>query len=99
LDDPRSRWVAVDDAGEPVHPDAYGDMFVDQAKAAGLPRIRLHDARHTALTLLLASGVPVHVVAAFAGHDPAVTMRTYAHVTPDSLAAASAVFGTAFGQR
>ena len=61
--------------------------------------MRLHDLRHTALSLLLARGVPVHVVAKFAGHDPSVTLRTYSHVTPDALGAASEVFGTAFGDR
>ena len=82
-----------------MRPEAYSDLFVDLATAAGLPLLRLHDARHTALSLLLASGVPVHVVARFAGHDPAVTLRTYAHVTPDALSAASSVFGAAFGDR
>lgn len=96
---PGTSWVAVDEAGEPLRPAAYGQMFTALAAEAGLPRIRLHDARHTALTLLLGSGVPVHVVAAFAGHDPSVTMRTYAHVTSDALAAASGVFGEAFGRR
>lgn len=97
--DPGTSWVVVDQAGEPMRPEAYGDLFVDLAAQAGLPRIRLHDARHTALTLLLQAGVPVHVVARFAGHDPAVTMRTYAHVTADALAVASGVFGEAFGTR
>jgi integrase len=92
-------WVAVDGAGRPLRPDAYGDLFTGQARAAGLPRIRLHDARHTALSLLLGSGVPVHVVARFAGHDPSVTLRTYAHADTDALNAASGVFGAAFGQR
>jgi integrase len=99
LVDPSTLWVAVDEAGEPLRPAAYGQMFTALAADAGLPRIRLHDARHTALTLLLGSGVAVHVVARFAGHDPSVTMPTYAHVTPDALAAASGVFGEAFGRR
>jgi len=99
LVDPASVWVAVDAAGEPLRPDAYGDLFGALAAQAGLPRIRLHDARHTALSLLLAAGVPVHVVARFAGHDPSVTLRTYAHVTADALSVASGVFGQTFGRR
>lgn len=93
------RLVAVDALGEPLHPEVYGDMFERHARAAGLPRIRLHDARHTALTLLLGQGVPVHVVARFAGHDPSVTLRTYAHVTDDSARAASAALGALYGTR
>ena len=93
------RWVAVDQAGQPYRPEAFSDLFVDLATEARLPVIRLHDLRDTALSLLLARGVPVHVVARFAGHDPAITLRTYAHVTPDALGAASEVFGSAFGVR
>ena len=93
------RLVAVDVLWEPLHPEVYGDMFERHARAARLPRIRLHDARHTALTLLLGQGVPVHVVARFAGHDPSVTLRTYAHVTDDSARAASAALGALYGTR
>lgn len=50
---------------------------------AGLPRLRFHDLRHSAATLMLGGGAPVHVVAQRLGHaDPAVTLRVYAHVTP-----------------
>ena len=48
--------------------------------AAGLPRIRLHDLRHTAATLSLAAGTNVRIVADRLGHaDPAVTLRVYQH--------------------
>jgi integrase len=94
---PSQAWVTIDDAGEPMRPDTYGHLFTDQATAAGLPRIRLHDARHTAATLLLENGVPVHVVARFLGHDPAITQRVYAHVTATALDAASGVFDQVLG--
>jgi integrase len=41
----------------------------------------LHDLRGTHETLLLDRGVPVHVVAARCGHDPAVLLRIYAKRT------------------
>jgi len=45
--------------------------------------IRLHDLRHTHASLLLAAGVPVHVVAQRLGHaDPGFTMRVYGHLLP-----------------
>jgi integrase len=52
---------------------------------AGLSRdIRFHDLRHTAATLLLASGVNVKVVSEMLGHsNVAITLRIYAHVLPD----------------
>lgn len=48
---------------------------------AALPRIRVHDLRHTYATLLLRQGVAIHVVSAMLGHaDAAMTLRVYAHV-------------------
>jgi integrase len=40
--------------------------------------MKLYDTRHTAASLMLASGVPVKVVADLLGHDPRVTLATYA---------------------
>lgn len=48
---------------------------------AGLPRLRFHDLRHTAASLLLAEGVTVKVVSELLGHaDVSTTLRTYAHI-------------------
>ncbi len=52
-------------------------------KAAGLPRIRFHDLRHTAATLLLSAGVHPKVVQEMLGHSSIeVTLDLYSHVTP-----------------
>jgi len=93
------RLVAVDPAGQPLRPEVYGDMFARLTVAAGLPPIRLHDLRHSAITVLLEQGIPVPTVARFAGHDPSVTLRTYAHVTDHAARAAADVFGRAFEGR
>jgi integrase len=52
---------------------------------AGLPAdVRFHDLRHTAGTLALRQGVPLHTVSRMLGHsDPAMTLRRYAHVLDD----------------
>jgi integrase len=52
---------------------------------AGLPaEVRFHDLRHTAGTLALRQGVPLHTVSRMLGHsDPAMTLRRYAHVLDD----------------
>ena len=48
-----------------------------------LPRIRLHDLRHTHATLLLAAGEPVKVVSERLGHASAtITLTVYQHVHP-----------------
>lgn len=49
-------------------------------EAAGLPRRRLYDLRHTGASALLAQGVDVRVIADVLGHtDSAFTARTYVH--------------------
>jgi transposase len=45
-----------------------------------VPRIRLHDTRHTAASLTLAAGVPVKVVQEMLGHAPD---KLSGHLVPD----------------
>jgi len=50
---------------------------------AGLPRVRVHDLRHTTASVLLEIGVHPKVVQDLLGHSTiAVTMDTYSHVAP-----------------
>jgi integrase len=49
-----------------------------------LPTGTLHVLRHTAATLALTEGVPVHIVAARLGDDPKTVLSTYAHLLPQS---------------
>ena len=57
--------------------------------AAPVPRLRLHDLRHTHATLLLKAGVPIKVVSERLGHaTPGFTMATYQHVLPGMQAEA-----------
>ena len=52
---------------------------------------RLHDARHTAATMLLAQRVPARVVMEILGHSTiAVTQNIYGHVMPEAVSAATA---------
>jgi hypothetical protein len=53
------------------------------ARAASLPRIRLHDVRHSYASAALAAGIPAKVVSERLGHATiAITMDTYSHVLP-----------------
>ncbi|MBI4491737.1 MAG: site-specific integrase [Chloroflexi bacterium] len=53
-------------------------------KKAGLPRIRFHDLRHTAATLLLAQGVHPKIVQEMLGHSTiSLTLDTYSHLLPN----------------
>jgi integrase len=52
-------------------------------KRSGLPRIRLHDLRHTWATLALQAGVHPKVVSERLGHGSiAITLDTYSHAIP-----------------
>jgi integrase len=87
-----------------VHPqrEKHGENQQDDAKApqtywraicveAKVPKIRLHDARHTCGTLMHMQGVPIVVISAWLGHvDPAFTMRTYVHNQDEALKLAAA---------
>ena len=45
--------------------------------------------RHTAASLMAQQGVPVSTAAASLGHDPAIYLRTYAHLYPGDLRSAA----------
>lgn len=62
-----------------------------------VPRTRIHDLRHPHATLLLLAGVPVHVVAARLGDDPATVLRVYSHLLPSTQREAAAKFETIIG--
>jgi integrase len=82
--------------GEPIHPDYFSQVFERHVAASTLPRIRLHDLRHTHATILLKAGVPVKVVSERLGHSsPAFTMSVYQHVLPGMQADAARAFGEA----
>ncbi len=61
---------------------------------ASLPaNVRFHDLRHTAGTLALRQGVPLHTVSRMLGYsDPAMTLRRYAHVLEDAARAMDELF-------
>jgi integrase len=66
------------------------DRIVTRTK---LPRIRLHDVRHTHASLLLKAGVPVKVVSERLGHATAsFTLDVYSWVLPGMQADAAAIF-------
>jgi integrase len=69
--------------GRAIHPERFSRWFEQHARAAGLPKIRLHDVRHSYATAALAAGVPAKVVSERLGHaNVAITMDTYSHVLP-----------------
>jgi len=83
--------VITDQLGMPVHSEWYSDEFVRLLKRAGLPRITLHDSRHTTLTLMEHAGVPISTVSKWAAHcASAFTQKTSVHASHDDLRRGSA---------
>ncbi len=77
--------------GHPVHPKTFSYYFGRHVRHLGLPRIRLHDLRHTHATLALRAGVHPRVVQERLGHaNVSVTLDTYSHVDMDMQAVAAA---------
>lgn len=76
--------------GSPLRPSWISERFPQLYRAAGLPPIRLHDARHTAATLMLAARVDMKVIQETLGHSAiSTTMDIYASVLPDVAADAA----------
>ena len=86
-------YVVSNEAGEPYSPAVLSRYWRETVKAAGIPHIKLHAARHTAATLMHLQGVPVAVIAAWIGHkDASLTLRLYAHSQDAALQAAADTF-------
>ncbi|OUC96073.1 tyrosine-type recombinase/integrase [Streptosporangium minutum] len=67
--------------GRPLPPDRVTEGFKAVARTAGLPVIKLHEARHTAATLGLEAGLDVKVVSVQLGHSTTtITRDLYQHV-------------------
>lgn len=95
-----TRWnlVFATSAGTPLDGRNVTRAFVALLARAGLPRMRFHDLRHSAATLLLAQGVPMHVVQRILGHaSMTTTHKFYAHVIADQQRDAADRLESLFG--
>src|SRR5579872_5094559 len=85
-------------AGKPFEASGVNKRLDAALSEAGLPRIRVHDLRHTAASLLLARGVHPKIVQEMLGHSTiTLTLDTYSHVTPGLHAAAAAEMEAVLG--
>jgi hypothetical protein len=69
--------------------------FLELLEQGTLPRVRFHDLRHTAATLLLSAPVNPKVVSEMLGHaSVAITLDIYLHVLPDIQQDAALAMGS-----
>lgn len=83
-----SNWVEKDlifpsSIGSPQDQKNLDRIFKETLVKAGIPKIRFHDLRHTAATLMLQEGIHPKVVQERLGHsDISMTLNVYSHVLP-----------------
>lgn len=88
----RNNLVFCKADGTKLSPPQVTRRFQQLLERAGLPKVRLHDLRHTHASLLLAQGVHPKVVQERLGHSSiTMTLDLYSHLTPglDEAAAAT----------
>lgn len=65
----------------------------------GLPQMRFHDLRHSAISFLAAAGVPLEVAQRIAGHsDARLTANVYRHILPEEHDRAAGAMDRRFGE-
>jgi integrase len=74
-------WVFATEVGRPINPNTDYHAWKRLLKAAGVRTGRLHDARHTAATVLLVLGVPERTVMDVMGWSSTAMAARYQHVT------------------
>ncbi|HMS73911.1 tyrosine-type recombinase/integrase [Gordonia sp. (in: high G+C Gram-positive bacteria)] len=89
-----AKWLGGDDGyvltqqnGRPTSPRTLDSWWRDSLVAAGVPHRRLHAARHTTASWLIAMGRSPAEVAMWLGHSDGgeLVLRTYSHVHQDDL--------------
>jgi hypothetical protein len=79
-------YVLVDELGAPQRTDWLRRRAYALMEQAKVRKVRLYDARHSALTYLATNGVPDVIVSAWAGHsDLSLAKRVYVHPAASDL--------------
>lgn len=78
--------------------DGFSSAFRRAREKAGLPHIRMHDARHGAATEMVANGVPLYVVSKVLGHTNTQTSSRYAQMELETMLAAVERIGKRLGK-
>ena len=90
--------VFANEIGQPLMEGHVRRQHWALCRAALVPRVRLHDLRHTAATLLLGQRVNPKVVSEMLGHSSvSITLDIYSHVLPDMQQDAAAAMAVALG--
>jgi len=80
-----SGYLFTSVTGAPLHPRNILSAFHALCDAAAIPRIRVHDCRHSCATLLHAQGADGFTIQQVLGHSQISTTRRYTHVKPEVI--------------
>ena len=83
-----SGYLFVSVTGAPLHPRNVLEAFHKLCDAAQVPRIRVHDTRHSCGTLLHLQGADVFIIQKVLGHSQLTTTKRYTHVPNEVTKAA-----------
>jgi len=81
--------------GQPMRPETDRRHWHALLRDAGVPGRRVHDARHTAATLLLVQGVSPTVAMSVLGHSSPTVLHVYQHPVDELRRAAAEKMGEA----
>jgi len=82
--------VFCDEIGRLVRPEAISHRFRKLAAGAGLPRVRLHDLRHGAVSMLIHAGIRLEVISKLVGHSSTrITSDLYGHLVEGTAESAA----------
>lgn len=95
---PDHGLVVLDAAGQPPHPDTFGEAFRTLSRAAGNPEVGIHSVRHTIASSLHEQGVAPAAAARLLGHTVQVHLTYYVKVQDDQVTAAASQFAKLFGR-
>jgi len=86
-----------DKIGEPFADSTIRRILNKALQECGIPRIRIHDLRHTAITWWLTSRMQLITAKKLAGHSRIEQTLKYAHALPETIQADMALFNAAVG--
>ncbi len=94
----RADLVFAKPNGSPIHPAVFAYHFQQCVRRAGVPRIVVHDLRHTHATLGLQLGIHPKIVSERLGHASVmITLDTYSHAVPSMQREAAEAIGGLLG--
>lgn len=101
LTQPHHDLIFTTGDGKPVQPRVLSRAFDVLQEKAKVPRIRLHDLRHTHATLLFNDGKNIKMISQRLGHsDVGITLAVYTHLADNAQdEAADSIDGLIFGAR